>query len=199
MGLPTFWRDTERIGHTVAWEHTLYSTTDKLWELAHKRGLDAQNDKGIMWDKNFVSWKFKDDAAIEKRGNKSDIQFAFFGNYPEYAVNWKYNEDTNFYSRFDGGDSHNDRNNSEQLKAKTVIVQLTKEEGPVDRNKHMLYGTIGKGKVLVFQDGQAIEGNWKKDDTKTRTLFTDSKGKEIEFNRGPIWIEIVATNNPVSY
>ena len=46
LGFPTFWRDYERLDHPVATEHTMYSTTDKLYEIAHQRGLDAQDDEG---------------------------------------------------------------------------------------------------------------------------------------------------------
>ena len=38
IGFPTFWRDYERLGRTVATEHTMYSTTEKLWAEAKKRG-----------------------------------------------------------------------------------------------------------------------------------------------------------------
>jgi len=80
-----------------------------------------------------------------------------------------------------------------------VIVQLTKEQGPVDNNKHLLYQTTGKGKVIVFQDGEAIQGTWEKKDRESRTKFFDSQGKEIKLNRGPIWIEIVPARQKVNY
>ena len=41
VGFPTFWRDYERLGHPVATEHTMYSTTQKLWDVAKSRGLSA--------------------------------------------------------------------------------------------------------------------------------------------------------------
>jgi hypothetical protein len=58
---------------------------------------------------------------------------------------------------------------------------------------------IGTGRALIFQDGQAIEATWSKKDREARTIFKDSKGKEIDFNRGLIYISVVSTRNKVDY
>ena len=63
----------------------------------------------------------------------------------------------------------------------------------------MLYETIGKGEALIFQNGQVIEGRWSKANRTARTLFTNDKGKEIQFVRGRIWISIVSNDTKVSY
>lgn len=191
IGFPTFWRDYERIGHPVATEHTMYSTTDKLWEVAHKRGLDA--------DGNLVPWKFKDGAKLENRGGVEKIDFGFWSGYKEYDVLWQYEKEANRYLRFNGGQPHKDLNNDSQLWASTVIIQFMKEKGPIDELKHLLYTTTGSGKAIIFQDGRAIQGTWSKTKRQERTKFTDERGKEIEFNRGPIWIEIVPAHQNVQY
>lgn len=202
VGLPTFWRDTKRLGREVAWEHTLYSSSEKLWELAAKRGLEATSKKGVSWDEGFVLWKFKDEAKSDDRGEITSISFDFWAGEIQapYHVEWKYNREKNFYSRFNGGQPLKDRDNDEQLEAKVVVVQFAKEEGPIDRNKHLYYTLAGgKGKAIIFQDGQATEGNWTKKDMKSRTVFTNNRGKEIVFNRGQVWVEILPTGQKVSY
>ena len=199
IGFPVYWRDYERIGHPVATEHTMYSTTDKLWQVAQKRGLEAADDKGVKWNKDFVSWKFKNDAELAQRGKTGEINFDFWSGYKDYSVKWLYNKENNYYLRFNNEQEHKDLNNSQQLWAKTVVVQFAQEKGPIDELKHMLYTTSGTGKAIVFQDGQAIQASWSKAKRQTRTKFTDAKGKEIEFNRGPIWIEIVPVGKTVNY
>ena len=191
IGFPTFWRDYERIGHPVATEHTMYSTVDKLWEVAHKRGLDA--------DEGFVPWKFKDEVKLEDRGGVEKIEFDFWSGDSDYSVLWQYDKTANHYLRFDGRQPHKDLNNDTQLWASTVIIQFMKEKGPIDELKHLLYTTTGTGKAIIFQDGQAIQANWSKAKRQERTKFVDTKGKEIEFNRGPIWIEIVPAHQNVEY
>jgi hypothetical protein len=199
IGFPTYWRDYERIGHAVATEHTMYSTTEKLWEVASKRGLNAADEEGNNWNAKFMEWKFKDDEKLEARGTTSKIDFSFWSNNPDYAVTWEYNKDQNQYLRVNGGQSHKDLNTDSQIQVKTVIVQFMKEKGPIDAEKHMLYTTTGTGKALIFQDGKVIEGTWAKEKRQSRTKLTDGSGKEISLNRGPIWIEIVPAGQKVNY
>lgn len=196
-GSLTFWRDYERLPG-VATEHTMYSTTDKLWWIAEGRGLTQKDEDGKQWDKNFVSWEFKKEADSGERGDVGNIQFNFW-NYEGYGVNWRYDRENNRYLRFNNGQAHKDLNNDEQLTAKVVVVQFMSETGPIDQNKHLLYATTGTGKAIVFQDGQAIKANWSKRDREARTKFTDSQGREIEFNPGVIWLEIVPAGQDVSY
>ena len=199
LGFPVFWRDYERLGHPVATEHTMYSTTQKLWEVAKKRELTNVDDEGNAWDENFVVWKFKDDKKEEDRGNVDKISFEFWENGTDYAVNWKYDKESNQYARTNGGSGYIDKNDDSQVKAKTIVVQYMKETGPIDELKHLLYRTTGSGSAIVFQDGEAIKGTWEKDERESRTTFADSKGKEISFNGGPIWIEIIPIGSEVSY
>lgn len=197
LGFPTFWRDYERLGRPVATEHTMYTTADKLYEVAHQRGLDAKDDGGDKWNEDWLSWQFKDDASA--KGDVNNIKFNFWSGYQEYEVNWQYNQQNNQYLRFNGGQVHKDLNNEEQLMAKVVIVQFMREKGPINELKHLLYTTTGTGKAIVFQDGQATQATWSKTKRQDRTIFKDSKGQEIKFNRGPIWIEIVPAGKEVSY
>jgi len=59
--------------------------------------------------------------------------------------------------------------------------------------------TVGTGRAVIFQDGVAKEGSWKKDSESGRTRFFDAIGQEIPFNRGRTWIEVVPTDSPVGY
>ena len=199
IGFPTYWRDYERIGHAVATEHTMYSTTEKLWEVASKRGLNATDEEGNKWNAKFTEWKFKDDEKLEARGTTSKIDFSFWNNNPDYAVTWEYNKDQNQYLRVNGGQPLKDLNSDSQIQVKTVIIQFMKEKGPIDEVKHILYTTTGTGNALIFQDGKAIEGTWAKEKRQSRTKFTDGSGKEISLNRGPIWIEIVPSGQKANY
>lgn len=199
IGFPTFWRDYERMGRTVATEHTMYSSTEKLWKYAAgTRGWTNKSSEGDLWKDDFTEWSWKDDAEMANRGDKSP-SFGFWENYHDFDVVWHYDKETNTYKRDNGGVRHYDRNDDAQFDAKVVVTQFVDEEGPVDALKHMYYEVTGTGKAMVFQDGNMTEVNWKKPTRESRTVFTDKKGKEFEFNRGPIWIELLPTDNDVSY
>lgn len=198
VGFPTFWRDYERLGHPVATEHTMYSTTDKLWEVAKERGLTNKDKDGKAWGDNFVSWKFQDGQASSQPA-AGKISFPFWKGYEDYNVTWDYDAVSNRYKRSHAGVAHTDLNNEEQLMASNVVVLFTRERGPLDELMHMLYDTTGSGKALVFQNGEVVEATWSKKTRTDRTKFMDNKSKEISFVRGPIWIEVLNTGTKVEY
>jgi len=203
IGFPTFWRDYQRLGRTVATEHTMYSTTQKLWEVASKRGW-VNNDSVRKWEDGFIQWKFKDDqknvnAALPTATN---INVEFWQSYGDFNVNWNFDTACNCYKRNNGGSSHQDLDNNQQLSAKNVVVQFEKESNANDgyeNNAHLLYKTIGEGRALIFQDGKVIDGKWSKANRLARSKYTDSKGNEISFNRGVIWIQTVREGSKTSY
>ncbi len=200
IGFPTFWRDYERLGHPVATEHTMYSTTDKLYKVAEERGLTNVDKDGEAWDKGWTSWTFKDGAATQSP-KAADIKFAFWSNNlgDSYAVRWTYDVATNTYKRENGGQVHKDFNTDEQLATSNVVVMFQNVKGPIDELKHVLYDTTGTGKVLVFQNGDVVEGTWKKPSRTSRTVFMDKSGKELSFVRGHIWVTAVDTTTKVTY
>ncbi len=200
IGFPVFWRDYQRLGHSVATEHTMYSTTQKLWAVGAKRGWIATDSAGIKWDKNFVPWKFKDPAP-DGAGQVSKITVNFWESQSNYTVEWNYDTATNSYKRKNGED-HIDLNNNQQLAAKNIVVQFQRESNANDGypgNVHLLYKTTGSGKALFFQDGNVVEGTWNKASRLARSKYLDKNGKEIQFNKGQIWIQTVPEGSKVSY
>lgn len=201
IGFPTFWRDYDRLGRTVATEHTMYATTGKLWDLAAKRGLTDVDKKGNLWDKDFKSWKFKNDVQLDERPANQAISFSFWEGYSAYDVRWIYERNLNLYNRENGGEIHKDKNTDKQFQAKTVVILFMTERNANDgyeNNLHLLYGTKRQGRAVVFLDGKKIEGTWQKEDRESRMIIKDAKGGEIKFNRGTIWLEVLPTGNKLT-
>ena len=202
IGFPTFWRDYERLGRTVATEHTMYSTTERLWGVAKKRGWTNTSPDGEEWDENFVSWKFEEDAKPDKRGETGEISYTFWSDYSDYNVKWVYDKENNLYRRFTGDKEHKDLDTDEQLTVKNVVVLTQTEANANDGypgNVHLLYGTTGEGKAWIFNNGQAIDGKWVKASRLGRTKFFDKSGKEIRLVEGKIWLSIVPVGVEVKY
>lgn len=197
IGFPTFWRDYERLDG-VATEHTMYSTTEKLWEIAKERGLTNKDEDGVSWDENFVGWSFMDGKANSSPA-ATKIAFPFWEGHAMYAVEWMFDATTNSYKRDNGGTPHKDLNNDQQIQASNVVILYTRAKGPIDELKHMLYDTIGTGKALIFQNGDVVEATWSKKTREARTKFTDKKGKEIQFVRGQTWVEVLDPSSKVEY
>lgn len=195
VGFPTFWRDYNRLGKTLATEHTMYSTTQKLWDYAKKdRKLSKEDSEGTHWSEGFVSYEFKDEAKASERGGNQTVHLEFWSEDPRYLVDWKYDNVTNSYKRNNGGKPHMDKNNNKQISVKNLVVLFMQERRANDGypgNLHLLYRNKGSGEGTVFMDGKKIDVTWRKNNRTGRTLLFDSKGKQIEFNRGKIWFSIL--------
>lgn len=191
IGFPTYWRDYNRLGHDVATEHTMVSTTTKLWDFAKTRGLTNVDKDGMSWDASFVKYAFKNDAPLSARPASQTIHIDFWGD-PEYAVDWTYDKANNVYKRNNGGQPHIDLNTKKQLTAKNIVVlfmeQTNADDGYMD-NEHLIYNNIGSGKALIFMDGKEVKGTWSKSKRTARTLVYDASGNPISFDRGQIWFE----------
>jgi len=202
IGFPVFWRDYERLGHTAATEHTMYSTTEKLWEYAGKtRKLTNKNEEGEDWDKKFIEYSFKEDIDSSKRPANQTIHLEFWSSNKNYFVDWIYDNVLNLYKRNNGSLPHIDRNTNKQLTSKNIVVLFMQESSANDgyeRNLHLLYKTKGIGKAVVFMDGKQINGKWKKDGRTSRTQLFDNNGNAIKFNRGLIWFEILPIDGVMS-
>jgi len=199
---PYFWRDYERLPNRAT-EHTVYSSTAKLWQYAaSQRGLTNVDKDGESWDKNFTLWKFQDDADKSKRGTVNKISFSFWQSFQsDYSVVWNYNSENNSYQRENGGSPHLDKNNGKQLTAKNVIVVFTKESPANDgyEGGHILYKIVGSGDGLLFQNGQAVKISWEKESEESQIRFYDNVGKEVSLVRGQDWVEILPVGNKVTY
>ncbi len=194
LGFPTYWRGTDKLA-----PHNVHSTTKKLWEAAEERGFGPKDENGKQWDESFTEWKFKDDTPLDKRGDQSPITVPFRPNAPDYTVTWIYDKEANMYRRTHGETAQMDPITNEQLSAKNIIVQFAQERFLNDEEGHLLYTTISSGNALIFMDGNVIKGKWNKASRTARTKFIDSKGKEIELNRGQVWIQTTPATNDVEY
>lgn len=199
---PYYWRDYERLPDRAT-EHTVYTTTSKLWEFAKsKRSLTNSDKKGKAWDANFEKWKFKDNASVGERGEVAKISLGFWNLFAsDYEVTWIYDKTTNSYKRNNGGELHLDKNTGKQLQTKNIVIVFAKESPANDGypGGHILYKLTGNAEGLLFQDGKATKITWTKKNEEIRMKFFDAGGKEINFVRGQIFVEILPVGNKVTY
>jgi len=192
IGFPIVVRDQYRLSSTpAAWEHSVVADIDEVYKEAVKRGFGSMT--------KITKWLFQDGKA-NATPKAGDIKFVFWNGKPDYDVEWKYDSATNSYMRFNGGKAHVDWEfDKPQLSAKNVVIMFSQGKGPVDTELHMFYQVIGTGKALIFQNGDVIEGTWKKASALDREVFYDTTGSEVKLVRGSTWVEIVPAANSISY
>ncbi len=200
IGYPVVERNQYRTtSEPAAWEHSVVASVDEVYKEAEKRGFEFEDEDGVAWDDSFRVWKFEDGRASGSP-TASNISFKFWDNWTDYDVEWKYDSASNSYKRFNGEKPHTDWEfDKPQLSASNVVIMFTTEKGPVDAEHHMYYEVIGEGAMIVFKNGEAIEGTWKKDTQLDREVFYDKNGDEITLTRGPVWVEVLPDGNQVNY
>jgi len=179
-----FWRDHQR-----EMPHNLFTSIDQI-----KRAIEA---KEIEMEADFEPWLFKNDSPDrpdypdyptgEQWESVHEIKVDFSNN-PLYQVEYKYNPEDNNYTRYLAGVIHKTERGI-ILKARNIIIQhvifdIIDDYGRLDVN------VTGKGRAEVYKDGRLIEAYWLKP-KNGRTRFYDLGNREIKFNRGVTWIELV--------
>jgi hypothetical protein len=171
--------------------HNVYTNTGLLHS-------SAQN-KGFFGPPTLEPWRFKDDQPGRLGHNPAsaiDVTFGSPGS--EFAVHWNYDPATNGYLRSMGGAPHTDGISGEQLTARNVVVQFANLR-PSGVKAYNIIDTVGAGSAIIFEDGVAVAGMWRKESEAGRTRFFDMSGAEIAFNRGRSWIEVVPGDSAVGY
>lgn len=188
VGSPVFIRETNR---PVATEHTVYSSTDKLWQYATVTLQASQTA-------SFSSWLFQNPAKTDSPAPAQTISINFSS--PDFQVDWKYDPSTNQYLRWMAGSPHLDADTGQQIRADNLILQTVTRSSAIDASsqaQEWIYQTIGSGPASIFQNGQTIKGSWKHT-LGSRTKFYDASGAEIHFLAGSTWVEIVHPDTPTS-
>ena len=168
--------------------HNEYNSVLTAWEYAEDRGWSG-------FPSDFESWKFKNDLDQIYRKEENQYEISFHNrlfNGGNYKTIWKYDMTTNSYKRWVGGNPDIDQETNTQVYAKVVVVQETDLTPSYDSKGRVIIDTIGQGEATILMDGREIDGSWKKDNRMDRTTFYDDAGDEIEFNRGRIWIAVIA-------
>ncbi len=200
VGFPTFYRDINRLGHPIAIEHTMTTSTYRLWKyLASKRQLTNVNTDGIAWTKGYQAWKWQKANQV-KPGQVKEISYGYWPGYSAYNEKWVYLD--GLYQRYNGGQLSVDYNTKKPITTNNLVILFARESKANDgypNNVHLIYQNIGQGRALIFYKGKAIKAKWHKKDLTSRTIFTDLSGKEIKFVAGKIWISMLPSGNKVSY
>lgn len=179
-----FWRN-----RGLSAPHNLFTSNEFITRALHDMNLTNGRP-------NFRSWIFKDEASLaQRRASGQFVRIDFSG--LAFQTEWRYDQATNNYLRFNAGVLHTDALSGEQLRAKNVIVQVIPPVLAVGEKGRLTLDVHGSGRAFIFRDGQQLTGTWRKADRLDRTLFFDESGNEIQFDRGNTWVEIVPSTQKV--
>ncbi len=188
VGEVYFWRDQNLLA-----PHNVFTSNSNWLRAAEIRGGDEYYCRvgGIgMW--NFVDIPQNLPEENENRPEEILVDFST----DLYQVDWKFNQNLKSYQRWQGGDKYI-YDTGDQVAAQNVIVQVS-DIKVVDEIGRRDIDTQSGGVVYVFNFYGLTKGEWRVDDGG-RTRFYDDYGDEIELVPGKTWVEIVPSEENISY
>ena len=170
--------------------HNEYTNTAALIGCLARRGYPTtyQGGPGRL---------FVDDVPAANRPASQSITVP----YRTVTVGYQYDPSTDSYRRLLDGKLQIDPANNQQVYARNIIVMFQTVS-----NDYLDYGTqrvnignVGSGKAIVFKEGKAIVGTWKKASDSALTILYDASGTEIPLVRGEIFMQSVPPGTAVTY
>jgi hypothetical protein len=164
--------------------HNVFTNIKKLTSFLNNRFPNFRAEREV--------WQYKDESSAQNTEAK-EINVDYIR--PEHLVRWVYDSASNSYFRYQNGAEHTDADGS-KISAKNVVIQITDIE-VIDEIGRRKIRTTGEGKAMIFMDGKIIRGSWEAE-KRSLVRFYDAAGREIQFNKGPIWIEVVSEAHKIN-
>ncbi len=163
------------------------------------RLVNAAEKLGHRLISKFEGYPHLDNSKLKTQNAKltGKLTIGYSGH---YAVYYQYDSGTNSYKRWREGIPEIEKLNNKQVEVQNVVIMRAQSRmiEPPDYND---VDVEGNGVAAVYRNGEEIKGTWKKEGqySKSKLYFFDSKGDEIEFIPGKIWIEIVEPYTEVKW
>jgi len=171
--------------------HNGFTSMSRLLNAAKKIGYSLEGKKTNV----FKHLPIKDDTCQAENCQKTKTLSLGFSK--GFNVQYKYDPQKNVYLRFRAGLAEIDKNDGQQVAAKVVVVmrvQSKQIEGQYNDVK-----IIGSGDCQVYQNGTQTACRWQKKSALAPLEFLDATGQEVKLVPGQIWIEMIQTNQKISW
>lgn len=176
-----------------AFEHTLFSSTEALWQVTDQRGLNGRQD--------VQGWVFSEEPPPEG----TPTTFIKIPYEPTYVTTeYQYDPAQGVYLRSILGEPHTDELTGKQLTASNVIILFANHvETPILEDTHggghysIQIQLWGEGPAKIFRDGQAYELKWSRPQRQDLVTFVDDKGNRFPLKPGNSWVQLVPLDFPI--
>jgi hypothetical protein len=170
----------DRVSNRYA-PHNVYTSMARLDQLRAEKGFNSSD---------FTPFKRIRTDEDNKNDKTPATSISFDISSPLYDTSYSYNSTTKTYDRTLAGTPHTDEKSGKQLSPK-VVVALYMDYSIHPDGVHSVYGSIGSGKAVVFQDGVASDATWEKS-TETGSLsIKRTNGKNFPLEPGQIWFTAI--------
>lgn len=201
-GHPAFFRVPKETlqGDCQLQEHTLFTSTDRVWADATAKGINnRQAIEGMVFNQQPPS------------GGQPALSITL--PYSATYVRWNYNAEVSRYFRFADGVTHMDGLTGAPITAANVVVVFAHHQttdiiedfvGYDPRtgkggNYSLEIQVWGSGPALVYRDGQVFAATWSR---QTRfgplQFFDTATAQPLVLKPGNTWFQLVNLNSPIT-
>jgi hypothetical protein len=183
------------------------------WAAPHNVYLDVNAARDAIEPGSSLAWAadaagevrapFAFDAAAERPDgrpvNTIGLQTASF-----WRFGWEWNAASDHWFRTDAGAPNFDATTGERMSARTVVVQVVRQEVLIGENDPGGYPRryqhlVGEGTGIVYVDGEAHDVRWSRPDAGSLTTWTYAEsGEPVVLPPGRVWWEIVPIGSGIS-
>jgi hypothetical protein len=168
-----------------AYENTLFTDTETLWQATEKRGWNSRQDlSGMVF-------------AEEPPDGGSPATYLSIVYHTKYATaEYQYDPDRQAYLRSVVGEPHLDEITGEQIAVRNIVVlyanhvetDIIEDELGAHSIEIQLWG---EGPAVILRDGQAYEVRWIRPQRLDILRYTDSEGRPFPLKPGNTWVQLV--------
>jgi hypothetical protein len=168
-------------------EHTLFTNTRDLHTQAVKSGLEQRPA--------LSGWAFN---AAPPGGGLPASQVRI--GYQNAPADWTFDEAGGQYLRSQNGNRQVDAQTNMRLTAANVVALFANHLYTDIRESSNFYSLEiqfwGEGRALLFRDGQAFEGKWRRLTRPGLFQLVDAVGQPLPLKPGRTWFEFVPLDSP---
>ncbi len=185
------WRDKELRSQGYAYEHTLFTSIEKLNNNVGKKRTKRNNDLLLNYTVDEVDLSKMENA---KPANEVLIKYSNVN-----KTGYTYDAENKVYKRTVNGKEHIDYVTKNQYTVKNIITYQVKNTTIEGGGKgRQTIDNIGSGTGYYITDGYAVPITWTKPSRKSQTVYKYTNGEEIKFNDGNTFIQIQPTNQELT-
>lgn len=149
----------------------------------------TQAERGYKLEGNFEGFKFFTEDTEINGFSAKDVTIIYNN---ENNTQYVYDEAKKNYKRYKDGKLHIDEYYNIPIVAKNIVIQEANTK-VVDKEGRLKIDLIGSGNGIYITNGQGQNITWTKNSRNAKTKYYDESGREIKFNSGITWIQVINT------
>ena len=175
-----FYRDKDRQSSGYAFEHTLFTTGDKLYQAMEDKGMNTVTENGTDYGLQFAQTPdFAGEAAT-----KVTVTFR-----AKKTTQFTYNTQTGLYEAYQLKQNHIDANTGKTLSYRNLIA-LQAEQWISGSYARTYYDMIGEGTGYFACDGKIIPIKWSRAAVDQPFSYTLEDGTPLTLGVGRTYVGI---------